>query len=281
MDDPAALAAALAGRSTEVRGPVESGEGRVVVTPSGLLDGVAATSDVPLDIVLLTEVDLFFTPGMRGEPGLAATSDLFALTAGPLSVLRMHASGDGSHAIVPEPATATLEPPPPAEPPPPGPTLWSPPNVYHVQAGDYLVKIAATYLGDGARWPEIWALNKQRFPGRSPDELFVGDTLVMPPEAVPPFVVPPVQPQQGPSLPTVEPGPWMNVDVEDIADALARQDFGVVFDFLASIPPQPPPPPPAAPAFGFGAEEALFLANITTLALKGEVDHPPGDEPQP
>ena len=209
LADPAALAATLAEQKATAPGLIEPADDEVVATASRLLGGVPVESDEPVTIVLVTGVEIVFTPAIREGVELADENSLFAHEGGPVSSLQMHAVGDGARAILPELEADLLEPPPPADAPPPGPTVWEAPNIYHVQPGDYLVKIAATYLGDGARWPEIWALNKHRYPGRSPDELYVGDTLVMPPEAVPPFVNPPVQPQQGPSAP---PGPAAAVD---------------------------------------------------------------------
>jgi nucleoid-associated protein YgaU len=278
LADPDALAAALSGREAQASGPVEPGDDEIAVTPTRLIEGVPAHSDQPLTVVLLTALEIVFTPGYRDGLALEDGSELHAFESGPVSALRMHAIGDGAHAVLPEPMPDPLEPPPPADPPPPGPTVWEPPNIYHVQAGDYLVKIAQVYLGDGARWPEIWALNKHRFPGRSPDELYVGDTLIMPPEAVPAFVGGQVQPQQGPSAPPLPPPPWMNVDVEDLADALASGNFGTVFDWLGSLPTEPPPVPEVD--LGFGPEEAIFAAHVTEAALAGQVDPPPGNEQQ-
>jgi len=52
---------------------------------------------------------------------------------------------------------------------------------YKIQSGDTLSGLAITYLGAGARWPEIWALNKSTVP--NPDKIFIGQLLNMPDEA--------------------------------------------------------------------------------------------------
>ena len=49
---------------------------------------------------------------------------------------------------------------------------------YVVAEGDTLQSIAQRQLGAADRWPEIWALNKDRYP--SPDLLKVGDHLKLP-----------------------------------------------------------------------------------------------------
>ncbi|MDP2311530.1 MAG: transporter substrate-binding domain-containing protein [Pseudomonadota bacterium] len=51
-------------------------------------------------------------------------------------------------------------------------------RVYLVQKGDTLSKIAARELGGAARWKDIWALNKSRFP--NPNLIEVDDQVVLP-----------------------------------------------------------------------------------------------------
>lgn len=50
---------------------------------------------------------------------------------------------------------------------------------YDVKRGDTLGSIAQAELGSSARWTEIWALNKSRYP--NPDLVEVGDRLTLPP----------------------------------------------------------------------------------------------------
>lgn len=89
--------------------------------------------------------------------------------------------------------------------PPPGPAPpaipgWPPPAApvarawivrsdgsirYMLQNGDTLSGLAQTYLGAYTRWKEIWAENPElSAQGRSADQLFVGETLKMPPDAI-------------------------------------------------------------------------------------------------
>lgn len=53
--------------------------------------------------------------------------------------------------------------------------------LYTLAWGDTYVGLAATYLGDGARWREIWDLNRTITP--DPDKIGVGQTINMPEEA--------------------------------------------------------------------------------------------------
>ena len=53
---------------------------------------------------------------------------------------------------------------------------------YTVVSGDYLSSIAARYLGDGDRWPEIVELNKDKYPSLSsnPNLIYPGWVLTLP-----------------------------------------------------------------------------------------------------
>ena len=53
---------------------------------------------------------------------------------------------------------------------------------YTVVSGDYLSAIAARYLGDGDRWPEIVELNKDKYPSLSsnPNLIYPDQVLHIP-----------------------------------------------------------------------------------------------------
>lgn len=53
--------------------------------------------------------------------------------------------------------------------------------LYTLAWGDTYVGLSKTYLGDGARWPEIWDLNRATTP--DPDKIGVGQVINMPNEA--------------------------------------------------------------------------------------------------
>ncbi len=55
-------------------------------------------------------------------------------------------------------------------------------RTYTVKTGDTLIKIAQKELGDGLRWTEIFLLNRATL--RNPDQIFVGQVLIMPAAAV-------------------------------------------------------------------------------------------------
>lgn len=60
----------------------------------------------------------------------------------------------------------------------------SDPARYQLQYGDTLAGLAATYLGDGTRWKEIWAVQDPNFRAtRSPDKLYASEWINMPDEA--------------------------------------------------------------------------------------------------
>ena len=54
-------------------------------------------------------------------------------------------------------------------------------RTYTVKAGDTLTRIAQTQLGDGDRWPEIFLLNRATI--RDPDQISVGQVLILPADA--------------------------------------------------------------------------------------------------
>lgn len=81
--------------------------------------------------------------------------------------------------------------------------------VYVVQRGDYLSKIAKTWLGDADRWPEICEINKHRhFPKvggtlRNCNLIYPGWDLRLPADAKPPADATPVRPPTQPVEPPV------------------------------------------------------------------------------
>lgn len=71
------------------------------------------------------------------------------------------------------PAFPEMEPPAPVEP------TEVPHQIYAVQQGDTLEKIAATVYGDSRQWKRIFEANRKVL--RSPDRIYVGQKLVIPP----------------------------------------------------------------------------------------------------
>lgn len=74
---------------------------------------------------------------------------------------------------------------------------WLPTGQYKLQSGDTLSGLARTYLGDYARWREIWSIQSNAFKtlprrvdeakrkGQTPvDVIFAGEVLDMPAEAI-------------------------------------------------------------------------------------------------
>ena len=59
--------------------------------------------------------------------------------------------------------------------------LTKDPAIYTIHAGDTYAGLAETYLGNGARYPEIWNLNRSQHP--NPDRIIAGDRIKMPAEA--------------------------------------------------------------------------------------------------
>jgi hypothetical protein len=66
------------------------------------------------------------------------------------------------------------------------PENWDEPTSnYQVAAGDTLSALAALYLDNAGRWDELWAYQRdERRVGGSPDQIYAGEWLVMPPEAL-------------------------------------------------------------------------------------------------
>lgn len=64
-----------------------------------------------------------------------------------------------------------------------GPITWQALDVYVVQSGDTLSKIAQEQLGDARRWREIFELNRALV--SDPDKIFPGQVLVLSGSGVP------------------------------------------------------------------------------------------------
>lgn len=118
------------------------GKSKTTATPGTPASGVNTTT-------------YFGNPGRPGPPGAAGPPG----PAGPPAVL-----------------------PPPVSPGSAAPPKPSPQHRIHVvQHGDTLWGIASTYLGSGARWPEIWALS--HFRSGNPNLIYPGEIAVLPLDA--------------------------------------------------------------------------------------------------
>ncbi|WP_437580745.1 LysM peptidoglycan-binding domain-containing protein [Sorangium sp. So ce887] len=273
------LARALAGRERGPRRttPLPERDAWHVRVPSRCGDAVSLPDAEPQTLLLVTRTDLVHIA--QASPwralSLVDRAGPWQLTlAGERAMLALHSGAIGAQAVVqgmvPEPSPT---PPPPIPPPPIDAGLWIAPNVLVVQSGDTLVRIAARYLGDGARWREIWALNQERYGGRSPDVIFPGDTLVMPAEAIPEWVALPASPAPPPDAPApAAPAPpeWLRAAVDALHEALFQKRLDPVWRFLESIPLDLPAPSlDAPPPF---VEELVYRSTMVELALEGKVD---------
>ncbi|WP_437291129.1 LysM peptidoglycan-binding domain-containing protein [Sorangium sp. So ce406] len=277
--DAGELARALGGRERGPRrtAPLPQGDAWHARVPSRIGDAVILPDAEPQTLLLVTRTDLVHVTQASPWPALSLADE-----AGPWQLTRveeramlaLHSSATGAQAVLqgvaPEPPPA---PPRPVALPPIDARLWVAPDVYVVQSGDTLVRIAARYLGDGARWREIWALNQERYAGRSPDVIFPGDTLVMPPEAVPAWVALPASPAPPPDAAApAAPAPpeWFRAAVDALHDALFQQRLDPVWRFLESIPLDLPAPSlDASPPF---VEELVYRSTMVELAFEGKVD---------
>lgn len=73
-------------------------------------------------------------------------------------------------------SVSVIPPPPPPRPPrPPAPR-----RTYVIVRGDTLWGIAARFLGNGARWPEIYALSRRTLRSGNPNLIFPGEVVRIP-----------------------------------------------------------------------------------------------------
>jgi hypothetical protein len=261
--------------------PVTCYEDTEVRTLRSLSRAFNIPADRPQKLILISRINVgLFSPGQGWENVRLPPDGPWKLEGGPQSILRAVADGSGKamtglwELLTGQQSSAQ------APPPSSGGTgSWTPPNIYIVQPGDTLVAIAARYLGDGARWPEIWRLNQPRYANRDPDVIYPGDEFVMPPEAVPPWLGAPGQPSgQSPPPPSPATSPWGTLVPDDLLEALVNWDLDKAFEILAALPILPPEAP-LPPAPEYIEERAAFEAGMVDLTIKGVADpqEPPDD----
>lgn len=103
--------------------------------------------------------------------------------AGPATYVNPGQQGPPGRQGPPGPSGIPVLPPPAVRPPvsqsPPKPTPQH--RIHTVQSGDTLWGIAQTYLGNGSRWPEIYALS--HFRSGNPNLIYPGEIAVLPLDA--------------------------------------------------------------------------------------------------
>jgi len=275
------LAEVMAGRERGARRQVALPEGEPwhVRTATQVAAPVLLPDAEPQKLLLVTRTDLVHSahvdPWVGGLTEVAAGPWAFVQDA--LTRLGWHSDALGRVASIAAVPPELPPAPPPATMPSVSSNLWIAPDVYVVQSGDTLVRIAERYLGDGARWHEIWVLNRDRFVGRSPDVIFPGDTFVMPPEAVPSWVALPRSTAAVPPPPAA-PARWVDAAIDEVHDLLFSGSFDAAWRVLESIPLDPAPiaVDPSAPV----VEEVVFRETMVELALEGRLDLPPPETEQ-
>ncbi len=286
--DAAQLALRLAGRHLGPRRthPLVAQQDQHVRTMRTASDLVVLPDALPQTLMVVTRTDVHHARNATpwGALALAEASlgscDLQQCGQAIQTRLRLHADASALMAQVVAPAPAKPVLPAPLAELPIHLGLFVPPDLYVVQPGDTLVRLAKRYLGDANRWKEIWALNHANYP-KGPDVLFPGNLLHMPPEAVPawvalPFAAPPA-PLPAPQTTELS---WLSVAIDAVHDALFDGDFAAVFEQLAALPVEVPPVVLDAPPPFF--EELVYRQTMVELALAGHVDPPfavPPEEP--
>lgn len=140
---------------------------------------------------------------------------------------------------------------------------------YRVARGDHLWGIAARFLGDGFRWEEIWAANRDRDMGggwrfTDPQLIYPGWVLELPVEAMEGLtdVAPPaVAPNAGNDAATGSDGAGQSVE----AGAEERQDSGDAWDWLSV----PRPVVLSAAGFAVLGAAALFVHRLQQTGAFG------------
>ena len=255
--------------------------------PGQLLIPFSVPADTPQRVIVLSRVRIghHAPPEGWGDLGLSQ-APAGSLDTGSATIVRFVSDAGGTSAVVlgtrpeplPEPDARSVTVSWSSDP------SWKAPDLYLVQPGDWIGKIAQTYLGDAERWPEIWALNEDQLAERSFNLVYPGDELRMPPEAVPPgigLVIPP--PIEIPATFPPPPPAWGHFDVDGLLNGLGQGKFSDVLDVLLGLPVTPPPPPAPPPA-DLGVEDAMVAAAKAELAFGGVADGPPppaADGPEP
>lgn len=278
--DLAELRTALAGREQSERRslPLPEGDEWQVRTVWQADQTIPLTSGQPRNLMIVSRIDLYRSgqPSSWGELRLASEGPWTLVTEGDGVRLQMHADGRGARVTVLGQALPALDFEQPDLAPPPGEEgRWLPPDIYVIQAGDYLSKIAAEYLGDANRWREIWRMNQPAYAGRSPDLIYPGEQFHMPADAVPLWVY---AQAMDPPPPADDPQPpeWASVDLDELLADLLAGDLDAVTTFLDGLPDEPPseepsPPPPVL-------EGLIYAAYLATDALQGNIDPSPPEE---
>jgi hypothetical protein len=267
--------------------PLPTDENARIRRPGQLLIPFSVPAGTPQRVIVLSRVRVghHAPPDGWGELALSE-APAGSLDNGDATIVRLVSDACGTSAAVrgshpeppPEPDAWSIPLSWPADP------LWRAPDIYLVQPGDWIGKIAEKYLGDADRWPEIWALNEDQLGDRSFNLVYPGDELRMPPEAVPPginLVIPP--PMETPPVFPPPPPEWGYFDVDGLLNGLGQNNYDDVLGVLLGLPVTPPPALPPPPS-DLGVEDALVAAAIAELAFGGVADGPPppsADGPEP
>ncbi|GAA0447844.1 hypothetical protein Aca07nite_73530 [Actinoplanes capillaceus] len=160
---------------------------------------------------------------------------------------------------------------------------------YVVKRGDYMSKIAATWLGDASRWPEICQLNKHRHFAkvggtlRDCNLIFPGWDLRLPDDATPPATAAPVIPTTPASPPpsaSTTPAPSASTSAAPpIASSYAPQALPAtpataVPGKSAIVPPAATTPSPAASLTPVHSQRPTETASPAATSTSSEAAPP-------